>query len=204
MTERRLLIASNNAHKVTEFQRLLGGSGYTLVTPRDIGLELDVEETGRTFTANARLKALAFAQASGITAMADDSGIEADALGGRPGVLSARYGGPGLDDEGRVQLLLRELDGVPEPARTCRYKVVLVLMEPDGYHHLSTEGSCEGVVAPAPSGSNGFGYDPVFYVPEYGKTVAEMSPDEKDAISHRGQATRAMALALASYRGTSV
>src|SRR5690606_33986243 len=112
--ERRLLIATNNGHKVTEFCRLLEGTGYHLVTPRDLGLSVEVEETGATFAENAALKARAFAKASGLPAMADDSGIEVDALGGRPGVQSARYGGPGLDDQGRMQLLLKEMEGVPE------------------------------------------------------------------------------------------
>ena len=196
----RLLLASNNAHKVTEFRRLFEGLDLELVTPREVGLELDVAETGETFKENARLKARAFAAASGLASLADDSGIEVDALDGRPGVFSARYGGDGLDDEGRVRLLLRELDGVAGARRGCRYRVVLVLADPAG-GGWETEGRCEGRVGLAPSGSNGFGYDPVFYVPTFGKTIAELDPVQKDAISHRGEAARAMADVLARRMG---
>lgn len=192
---RRLLIATNNAHKVREFHRLLGDIPWELVTPADLGLTLDVEEHGDTFQANAALKAHAFAEASGLPALADDSGIEVDALEGRPGVYSARYGGDGRDDAGRVDLLLRELHGVPDERRTCRYRVVLVLAQPDGSEHIAG-GSCEGRVAHAPAGAGGFGYDPVFWVDAHGRTIGELTDDEKDVISHRGQAARAMAEVL--------
>lgn len=197
MPRQRLLIATNNAHKVKEFRRLLDGLPIDLVTPHDIGLTLDVEETGETFEENARLKAHAFAEASGLPALADDSGIEVDALDGRPGVRSARYGGPSLDDPGRTQLLLAEMRDVPEGKRTCRYRVVLVLADPDGGEQFA-EGRCEGVVAYGTAGTNGFGYDPVFFVPAYGKTIAQLDPAEKDSISHRGKAARAMARILAT------
>jgi XTP/dITP diphosphohydrolase len=193
----KLLIASNNNHKVTEFRRLFGHLPIDLLTPNDLNLNLDVDETGDTFEANARLKAHAFAEASGLPALADDSGIEVDALDGRPGVLSARYGGEGLDDAGRVQLLLQEMASIPDGKRACRYRVVLVLVdhtEPEE----STEGRCEGQVARQTSGANGFGYDPIFYVPAYGKSIADISSDQKDEISHRGIAARAMAEILAS------
>ena len=192
MAHETLLIATNNAHKVTEFRRILGGADVTLLTPADAGIETDVEETGETFEENARLKARAFCAASGLPSLADDSGIEVDALDGRPGVRSARYGGDGLGDAGRVQLLLSELADVPEEQRTCRYRVTLVLARPDGTEEVA-HGACEGRAAFAPTGVNGFGYDPIFYVPHFGKTMAELSPDEKDALSHRGQATRRMA-----------
>ncbi len=197
MPTTRLLIASNNAHKVVEFRRLFEGLPYELVTPADLGLDLDPEETGETFAENARLKALAFAEASGLPAMADDSGIEVDALDDGPGVRSARYGGSGLDDAGRVQLLLREVDGVPDERRACRFKAVLVLVGLNG-EELTAEGVCEGRVAHATAGPNGFGYDPVFYVPAFGKTMAELTDAQKDEISHRGKAARAMAAILAA------
>ena len=195
MARETLLIATNNAHKVAEFRRILGGLDVTLLTPADAGIDLDVEETGETFEENARLKARAFCAASGLPALADDSGIEVDALGGRPGVRSARYGGDGLDDAGRVQLLLSELAGVPEERRACRYRVVLVLARPDGAEE-AVGGDCEGRAAFAPIGENGFGYDPIFYVPRFGRTMAQMDPAEKDAVSHRGQAARRMAEVL--------
>ncbi len=197
MARPRLLIATNNAHKVAEFRRLLADAGVDLTTPAELGLDLDVEETGETFEENARLKARAFRDASGLPSLADDSGIEVDALGGRPGVRSARYGGDGLDDEGRVRLLLAELEDVPAERRSCRYRVVLVLAEPGGRERVA-EGACEGSVAFGPAGDNGFGYDPVFLAPAYGRTVAQLDPAEKDAISHRGQAARRMAAMLKS------
>jgi len=199
MPSSKLLIASNNNHKVAEFKRLFAHLPIELVTPNDINLNLDVDETGDTFEANARLKAHAFAEASGLPALADDSGIEVDSLNGRPGVLSARYGGEGLDDAGRVQLLLREMAAIPDDQRSCRYRVVLVLVDhakPAGTED-STEGRCEGFVALATSGANGFGYDPIFYVPAFGKTIADVTSDQKDSISHRGIAARDMAEILA-------
>jgi XTP/dITP diphosphohydrolase len=192
MTVTRLLVATNNDHKIREFTRLFGGTPIELITPRALGLELDVVEDGATFAENAAIKARAFAAASGMPALADDSGIEVDALGGRPGVQSARYGGAGLTDEDRVALLLRELAGVPDRQRACRYRVVLVLAEPDGGPERVAEGATEGRVAHAAAGQNGFGYDPVFFVPDHGRTMAELSPAEKDAISHRGRAARAL------------
>ena len=161
-----LLIASNNAHKVAEFRRLFEHLPFDLLTPADLGLELEVEETGETVQENAILKARAFSEAADMPALADDSGIEVDALNGAPGVRSARYGGPGLDDQ-----------------------------------ELVAEGRCEGEVARAPIGENGFGYDPVFFVPDFDKTMAQLSPHEMDQISHRGIATRAMAAALAEHVG---
>ena len=192
MARETLLIATNNAHKVTELRRILGALDVTLLTPADAGIAIDVDETGETFEENARLKARAFCAASGLPSLADDSGIEVDALDGRPGVRSARYGGDGLDDTGRTRLLLDELVDVPEEQRSCRYRVVLVLARPDGSEEV-VDGSCEGRAAFAPEGTNGFGYDPIFFVPRFGRTMAQLSPDEKDAISHRGQATRRMA-----------
>ena len=192
MARETLLIGTNNAHKVTELRRILGEADVTLLTPADAGIEIEVEETGETFEENARLKARAFCVASGLPSLADDSGIEVDALGGRPGVRSARYGGDGLDDADRTQLLLDELADVPEEQRTCRYCVVLVLARPDGSEVIA-DGACEGRAAYAPVGENGFGYDPIFYVPRFGRTMAQLDPAEKDAISHRGQAARRMA-----------
>jgi XTP/dITP diphosphohydrolase len=127
---RRLLLATNNPGKVREFRRLLAGSGFELLTPADLGISLDVVEDGTTYAENALLKARAFAHASGMLALADDSGIEVDALDGRPGLHSARYGGPGLDDEARTALLLHELDGVPDDRRTARYRAIVALAWP--------------------------------------------------------------------------
>ncbi len=183
----RLLIATNNTHKVAEFRRLLDDVGYELVIPSQVGLALAVIEDAATFQANASLKGVAHAAASGLPSLADDSGIEVDALGGGPGIRSARYGGPRLSDEGRVRLLLHELRDVPWERRGCRYVTALVIAWPSGRQEVF-EGACQGVVTFAPVGVNGFGYDPIFHVPEAGRTMAELSAAQKDAISHRGLA----------------
>jgi len=185
----RLLIATNNLGKVAEFRRLLEGCGWELVTPADIGLELEVEEAGQTYAENATIKAEAYAKASGLVTLADDSGLEVDALGGRPGPLSARYAGPDRTDEERVQALLQELTGVPDDKRTARFRCVIAIAAPEGRVEL-VEGKVEGRIAHEPRGENGFGYDPVFLLPERGVTTAELPPDEKNAVSHRGAAAR--------------
>jgi XTP/dITP diphosphohydrolase len=185
-----LLVATNNPGKVREFRELL--HGLRLVTPAELGLEVRVDETGETFAANAGLKARAFAEAAGLVALADDSGLEVDALGGTPGVLSARYGGPGLDDQGRYRLLLQALERFPEPeARRARFRCVVAAAAPDG-RFCQAEGTCEGVITPRPVGTGGFGYDPVFYLPEYDRTMAEVEPVLKNRLSHRAAAVTAL------------
>ncbi|MEO8540727.1 MAG: RdgB/HAM1 family non-canonical purine NTP pyrophosphatase [bacterium] len=186
---RRLLLATNNPGKVREFRRLLAGSGFEVVTPGEIGLTLDVEETGASYADNAILKAVAFATAGDCLALADDSGIEVDALGGAPGMFSARFGGPGLDDEGRTALLLQKLEGVADGRRTARYRAVVALATATGEPQCF-EGVQEGAIARAPKGTGGFGYDPVFLVDGV-RAQAEISDAEKDQISHRGKAVRA-------------
>jgi XTP/dITP diphosphohydrolase len=183
------LLATNNAGKAAELRRLLAGCGWELVTPADIGLQLEVEEHGVTYEENAIAKALQYSQASGLVALADDSGLEVDALGGRPGVQSARYAGPSAGDGDRVQKLLEELRDVPDEARSARFRAVIALARPDG-HVETAEGAVAGRIARAPRGESGFGYDPVFLLPERGLTVAELPSDEKDAVSHRGAAAR--------------
>ena len=191
---RRLLLATNNPGKVREFKRLLVDIPFEVATPRDIGIELDVVEDGDGYAANAIKKAEAFATAGECAALADDSGIEVDALDGGPGYLSARYGGPGLDDEGRVQLLLRELRDVPDRNRGGRFRAIVAVAIP-GEATRTFEGVVEGTIAREVKGAGGFGYDPVFLRPD-GRTTAEYSDDEKDAVSHRGQAVRAAAAYL--------
>lgn len=187
----RLLLATSNPGKVREFQRLLARAPVEVVTPAEAGITIDVEEDGETYSANAAKKALAYARAGGCLALADDSGIEVDALGGRPGVYSARYGGEGLDDEGRNDLLLRELQDVPDGARTARYQAVVAVAWPDGQVELFC-GTFEGQVGRERRGRGGFGYDPLFVTAD-GRTAAELSDAEKDAISHRGIAMRSAA-----------
>jgi XTP/dITP diphosphohydrolase len=185
----RLLIATNNPGKAAEYRELLGDAGWELVTPRDIGLQLEVEESGRDYAENAKIKAATFAKASDLVALADDSGIEVDALGGEPGPLSARFGGEGIGDEGRVALLLERLAGVPPEKRSARFRCLIAVARPEGQVDLF-EGRCEGRVAVEPRGESGFGYDPVFLLPERGLTMAELPPHEKNAVSHRGRAAR--------------
>jgi XTP/dITP diphosphohydrolase len=186
---RRLLLATNNPGKVREFRRLLCGLPMDVVTPAEAGVNLEVEETGETYEANARLKAEAFAAAGSCLALADDSGLEVDALDGAPGVRSARYGGNGLDDAGRYTLLLSQLEGVPGDRRSARFRAIVAVAAPGAPARLF-EGVVEGSIGTAPAGQGGFGYDPVFILAS-GKTAAEQTPDEKDRTSHRGQAVRA-------------
>ncbi len=197
MPQRRLLLATNNPGKVREFRRLLAGAPYEVVTPAEAGISLDVEETGSSYAENASLKATAFAQAGECLALADDSGIEVDALDGGPGMYSARFGGPGLDDRGRTSLLLEKLRDVPEPGRGARYRAVVALAWPGGDVQLF-EGVQEGSIGRAPRGERGFGYDPVFVIAD-GRVQAEISDEEKDAISHRGKAVRAAIAWLAEH-----
>lgn len=181
----RLLIASNNAGKVREYRDVLGDLPLELVTPADIGLDLEVEETGTTYEENARRKALAFARRSGLVTLADDSGLEVDALGGEPGLHSHRYAAG--SDADRYRLLLERLKDVPPEQRTARFRCLAVLATPEGETH-TFEGVCPGVIIDTARGKGGFGYDPVFLLPEIGETMAELSPEEKNALSHRGRA----------------
>jgi len=185
----RLLIATNNAGKLAEYEVLLDGCGWELVAPAELGLRLSVEETGADYAANARTKAEAFSRASGLLTLADDSGLEVDALGGRPGLLSARYAGPNQTDEEGVELVLAQMKDVPPERRLARFRCVIALAEPDGGVRF-VEGECPGVITNEPRGGFGFGYDPIFYLPQLGRTMAELTPDEKNAISHRADAAR--------------
>ncbi len=189
MGDRRLLLATNNPGKVREFRRLLAGSPFEVLTPAEAGIALDVEETGSTYAENAMLKARAFADAGGCLALADDSGIEVDALEGGPGMYSARFGGPGLDDKGRTALLLEKLSGVPDERRAARYRAIVAVAWPGG-EAQTFEGVQEGSIGFAPRGEGGFGYDPVFITTD-GRIQAEISDEDKDLISHRGRAVRA-------------
>ncbi len=185
----KLIAATNNTHKVIEFKRILEPLGYTVLSQKEAGIHIEVEETGETFEENAYLKAKSVYEASGLPTVADDSGIAVDALNGAPGVYSARYGGPALDDVGRYEKLLAEMENVPDSNRTARFvcAISLILSNEKVY---SFTGVCEGKIGYAPRGENGFGYDPIFMVGD--KSTAELSPAEKDKISHRGQALRKM------------
>jgi XTP/dITP diphosphohydrolase len=188
---KKLLVATRNSGKVREFARLLSDIDFDVVGLDDLGIDLEVEETGSTFEENALLKARAYAEASGELTLADDSGLEVKALDGEPGVRSARYGGEGLDDEGRVQLLLKNLESVRGWNRQARFVAVLALVGdqvPGG--ESTTEGVVDGAIIHEPVGENGFGYDPVFWLASHAKTTAQLSGEEKDEVSHRGNALR--------------
>lgn len=182
----KIIAATKNKNKIREFKEIL--PSYDIITQEEAGIDLDVEETGTTFRENALLKARAIFEKTGIPALADDSGLEVFALGGEPGVYSARYGGEGLDDKGRLNLVLEKMEDVEDELRGAQFVCSIAFVTEDNTYEA--EGVCEGVITREARGENGFGYDPIFYVPEVGKTNAEMTSDEKNAISHRGKALR--------------
>jgi XTP/dITP diphosphohydrolase len=199
-----LVIATNNRGKLREFASLLAKSGFELKTPGDLGFAFDVEETGSTFAENAAMKAVAASRMTGELALADDSGLEVDALGGRPGIFSARYAGGSRTAEGMAEdeqcgIVLAELAGVPDAERTARFRCVIAIATPTGEVEYA-DGVFEGRIGYEMRGENGFGYDPIFVVAGRDVTSAELPPDEKNAISHRGQAAR-KALELLKRRG---
>lgn len=198
MTEarRRLLVATRSGHKLAELRDLLALDRAELVTLDDLGIVDDVDESGRTFAANARLKARAGARASGLPTLADDSGLEVEALGGGPGVRTRRYAGPRATDEENNAKLLAALDGLPAERRAARYVCVLALALPGDPEVRTVRGVCPGRIAEAPRGTAGFGYDPVFEPasePPGGRTLGQWTQAAKNAISHRGMAARRMA-----------
>ena len=192
----KLLIASNNIGKIQEYTALLQGLPLELTSPAQENLTGQPEENGTTFTENACLKARYFAEQCNYYIMADDSGLQVDALSGEPGIYSARYAGPNATDEERNQQLLRKLVGVPWPERTGQFKCVIALIRPDG-RETTYCGTRPGVIGLESKGTYGFGYDPVFYIPELGQTFAELGPTLKNQWSHRATAARKLALALA-------
>ena len=185
----KLLLATNNKAKVLEYKSLLHGIPYEMVTLAERGITTVVDEVGGSLEENARLKATALAAESRLLSLADDSGLEVDALGGKPGPMSARYAGEGASDTERINYLLARLKDVPAGERTARFRCVIAIATPDNGVEMCS-GECRGVIALAPRGEHGFGYDPVFYLPELGKTMAELPPEIKNRVSHRGQAAR--------------
>lgn len=183
---RKLLIATHNRGKLKELSFLLGGVPFELVSLSDVGIELDVDETGSTLEENATLKAETYARLSGLPTLADDSGLAVEALGGAPGVHSARYAGEGATDEDRIALLLKNLADYPQPW-TARFRCVAAIVRPGQAAELYS-GECRGEIITLPRGDNGFGYDPVFLITREGKTMAELTSDEKNRLSHRGAA----------------
>ena len=192
----KVVLASKNAHKLQELQDILSAQGVEVILESAAGVDVEVEETGTTFEENSLLKARAVMEASGLPAIADDSGLMVDALNGAPGGYSARYGGPGLDDAGRYRLLLENMRGVLD--RKCRFVSAITLCMPSG-DIVTARGECPGTLAYAPQGENGFGYDPIFFVPEKKKTFAQLTAEEKNAISHRGRALQLFQEKLSAY-----
>lgn len=192
----KFVLATHNPGKLREMSAILGELGVEVVSPANVGIAVDVEETGTTFAENAMLKAKAICAAAGLPAIADDSGLCVDALNGGPGVYSARYGGEGLDDKGRYMLLLNSMRG--QTTRKAHFACAIACAFPNG-DELTAQGQCDGAIAFAPMGEGGFGYDPVFLVPEKGKTFGQLTAEEKSAISHRGKALRDFSEKLATY-----
>jgi len=196
----KIVLASSNPGKVREINQLLAGLDLRVVPQSEFGVP-DAEETGLTFVENAILKARNAAEHTGLPAIADDSGIEVDALNGAPGIYSARYAGPGASDQANLEKLLAALEDTPDGERTARFQCLMVYVRHAGNPTpIICQGTWEGSILRAPRGENGFGYDPVFFVPTHGCSSAELEPEVKNGLSHRGQALRQLAAALQTAR----
>ena len=188
----KVVLASKNRHKLEEISQITKKFDMELVLQSELGVDIDVEETGTSFEENSFLKAQAVMQATGLPVLADDSGIAVDALNGEPGIYSARYGfDPTLDDWGRLQLLLKNTEQVPDGQRQAQFVCVITLVTPDG-QTIQARGEVHGELLRSPAGENGFGYDPIFYYPPYGKTLAQATPEEKNRVSHRAVALKVL------------
>ena len=186
----KVVLASKNQHKLKEISKITEKFGIELVLQSELGVDIDVEETGTTFEENSFLKANAVMQATGLSALADDSGIAVDALNGEPGIYSARYGfDDSLDDWGRLQLLLKNTEHVPDGKRQAQFVCVITMVTPEG-GVIQARGEVHGELLRAPAGEGGFGYDPIFYYPPYGKSLAQVSAEQKNAVSHRANALK--------------
>lgn len=185
----KLLLATSNPGKIREYRLLLDGLGYLITTPPEEGIAEAIAESGSTYEQNARLKAVVYARSSRLTTLADDSGLEVDALNGEPGIQSARFAGEAATDTEKVRLLLAKLQGVPWERRTACFKCVIAIVGPRGRAEIC-RGECHGMIALEPKGTNGFGYDPIFVLPETGKTMAELPAEIKNQISHRARASQ--------------
>lgn len=186
----KVVLASKNKHKLEEISKITEKFDMELVLESELGVDIDVEETGSTFEENSFLKAEAVMKATGLPALADDSGIAVDALNGEPGIYSARYGfDESLDDWGRLNLLLKNTENVPDDKRQAKFVCVITLVTPQG-QTIQARGEVHGMLLRAPAGENGFGYDPIFYYPPFGKSLAQVSPEEKNRVSHRANALK--------------
>ena len=188
----KVVLASKNPHKLVEISKITEKFGFELVLQSELGVDIDVEETGTTFEENSFIKAEAVMKATGLPALADDSGIAVDALNGEPGIYSARYGfDESLDDWGRLLLLLKNTEHVPDGQRQAQFVCVITMVTPDG-QVIQARGEIHGELTREARGENGFGYDPIFYYPPLGKTTAELTPEEKNQVSHRANALRVL------------
>ncbi len=185
----KLLLATGNKAKVREYKHLLKGLPFELVSLAELGINTKIDEVGESLEDNARLKATSLARESQLLTLADDSGLEVDVLGGEPGRLSARYAGEGASDKDRVDYLLSRLKDVPEEKRSARFRCVIAIATPDGEVELCS-GECPGFITLEPRGEEGFGYDPIFYLPQLGRTMAELTLEDKNRVTHRGRAAR--------------
>ena len=186
----KVVLASKNKHKLQEISKITEKFGIELILQSELGIDLDVEETGTTFEENSFIKAQAVMQATGLPALADDSGIAVDALNGEPGIYSARYGfDDTLDDWGRLELLLKNTEHVPDGQRQAQFVCVITMVTPEG-QVIQARGEIHGELTRAPKGENGFGYDPIFFYPPLGMTTAELPPEKKNEVSHRGNALK--------------
>jgi XTP/dITP diphosphohydrolase len=186
----KVVLASKNPHKLVEIKQITDKFGFDLILQSELGIDIDVEETGTTFEENSLIKARAVMEATGLPALADDSGIAVDALNGEPGVYSARYGfDESLDDWGRMMLLLRNTEHVPDGQRQAKFVCVISFVTPEG-KIIQARGEIHGELTREPRGENGFGYDPIFYYPPFGQTTAEIPAEQKNQVSHRGNALR--------------
>jgi XTP/dITP diphosphohydrolase len=185
----KLLLATSNPGKIREYRFLLDGLGYQITTLSEEGITKVVTESGNNYEQNARLKAITYAKLSQFTALADDSGLEVDALNGEPGVKSARFAGEVATDAEKISLLLAKLNGIPWEKRTARFKCVIAIASPGGQAEICY-GECYGMIALEAKGENGFGYDPIFFIPEIGRTMAELPLEMKNQISHRARASK--------------
>ncbi len=186
----KVVLASKNKHKLEEISKITEKFDMELVLESELGVDIDVEETGSTFEENSYLKAEAVMKATGLPALADDSGIAVDALNGEPGIYSARYGfDESLDDRGRLNLLLKNTENVPDDKRQAKFVCVITLVTPQG-QTIQARGEVHGMLLRAPAGENGFGYDPIFYYPPFGKSLAQVRPEEKNRVSHRANALK--------------
>lgn len=186
----KVVLASKNKHKLEEISKITEKFDMELVLESELGVDIDVEETGSTFEENSFLKAEAVMKATGLPALADDSGIAVDALNGEPGIYSARYGfDESLDDRGRLNLLLKNTENIPDDKRQAKFVCVITLVTPQG-QTIQARGEVHGMLLRAPAGENGFGYDPIFYYPPFGKSLAQVSPEEKNRVSHRANALK--------------